>query len=272
MDTAVKEPATVGDLVDNLPAPRSAASGADALMRLIERASFDPTFDVAKLDKLLEVRDRWEAGEARKAYDEAFAEFKKSRPTIIKNKHVSFRPQNATKDTEYDHATLNQVVDILTAALVAHGFTHRWEYTDLEGGIQRVTCVLTHVRGHSERASLQAGADQSGGKNNIQAKASTVSYLERYTLLGVTGCATKDQDDDGRRSEDAAWINAEQKATLIEMMRQAEPDVDKLAARTTRFLKFFKLESLDDLPAARFGEAKDILQQQINAARKPTTL
>jgi transcriptional regulator with XRE-family HTH domain len=44
-----------------------------ALMKIIEKAALDPSFDVAKLEQLLKVRDQWEATEARNAYNEAFA-------------------------------------------------------------------------------------------------------------------------------------------------------------------------------------------------------
>jgi hypothetical protein len=52
--------------------------------------------------------------------------------------------------------------------------------------------------GHSERTPLEASPDASGGKNGIQAVGSTVTYLQRYTLLSATGMAVQDQDDDGR--------------------------------------------------------------------------
>jgi hypothetical protein len=68
----------------------------------------------------------------------------------------------------------------------------------------KVTCKLTHKQGHSEEVTLEAPLDTSGGKNNIQAMGSSVSYLERYTLLAITGLATKEQDDDGASTGQAA--------------------------------------------------------------------
>ena len=64
---------------------------------------------------------------------------------------------------------------------------------------------MTHKQGHSEETELEAAADSSGGKNMIQAQASTITYLQRYTLLAATGLATKDQlDDDGRGAENGS--------------------------------------------------------------------
>jgi hypothetical protein len=97
----------------------------------------------------------------------------------------------------YRHATLDNVSGLIGEALAAVGISHRWETEQLDGGQIRVTCVLTHERGHSERVPLQASPDSSGAKNSIQAVGSTVTYLQRYTLLAATGMAVKDQDNDG---------------------------------------------------------------------------
>src|SRR3990172_3178827 len=106
------------------PAPHPmvpAASDSSTLMRIIDRAATDPAFDVAKLEQLLAVKERWEAQEARKAFVTALTAFKANPPTLTKNKHVKFGT------TEYDHATLDKVTEIIGKALSAHGLSHRWE-------------------------------------------------------------------------------------------------------------------------------------------------
>jgi hypothetical protein len=165
-------------------------------MKLLEIAA-SQNADLDKLQKLMELQMAWEANEARKAFNAAMAQFKKSPPEINKNKHVRFETQKGV--TEYDHATLDNVCDKITAALSAVGISHKWKVDQAQE--IAVTCVLTHEMGHSESATLRAGPDQSGGKNLIQAIGSTVTYLERYTLLALVGMATKDMDDDGRKSE-----------------------------------------------------------------------
>lgn len=183
------------------PAPIPAPVDSGGLMAIINRAATDPQFDVAKLESLLAVKERWEANEARKAFVVALAAFKANPPSLSKNKHVKF--ETAKGVTEYDHATLDHVSSTIGAALAQHGLSHRWDVEQLDGGAVRVTCVLTHVLGHSERVPMQSGRDESGGKNNIQALGSTVTYLQRYTLLAATGMAVKGPDDDGRGSEGA---------------------------------------------------------------------
>ena len=56
--------------------------------------------------------------------------------------------------------------------------------------------------GHSEETTLKAPPDTSGSKNSIQAIGSTVTYLERYTLLAATGMAAAGMDNDGRFADE----------------------------------------------------------------------
>lgn len=167
------------------------------------RYALESGADLDRLEKLMQMQLAWEANEARKAYVAAMAEFKKNPPEIFKNKHVSFDTQKGK--TEYDHATIGNVVEKVIGALAEHGFSHRWVPGRTDGGIMKVTCVITHRLGHSEETTLEGPPDQSGGKNSIQAVASTNTYLQRYSLLMACGLATKDAefpDDDGKGSGD----------------------------------------------------------------------
>jgi len=142
------------------------------------------------IERLMALAERWQANEAKRAYDAAMAEFKSHPPRIAKNKEVSFG------NTHYSHATLDEVCDKITAALSKVGISHKWDTEQKDGKIT-VTCVLTHSAGHSERTPLEAAADTSGSKNAIQAIGSAVTYLQRYTLLAATGLAVAGSDNDG---------------------------------------------------------------------------
>jgi hypothetical protein len=178
--------------------------------------------DIDKLAKLMDLQERWEANEARKAFVFAMNKFKENPPEIRKNKHVAFG------QTEYDHATLDHVTDAIAQRLSAYGFSHRWDVEQKDAKI-KVTCVLTHEAGHSERVALEAPADNSGSKNAIQAIGSAVTYLQRYTLLSATGLAAKNGDNDGAGSpkyedlnERLEWIaNCRTTDELLKVFKQA---------------------------------------------------
>ena len=161
------------------------------MMSLIQRAATDEAFSVEKLEHLLAVKERWEKEEARKAYVAALADFKTTPPHIVKDKQVSYG------NTRYRHATLGQVADAVAAGLAPHSLSHSWAVAQ-NGGAVTVTCTLTHALGHSEAVSITGPQDDSGQKNGIQQVGSAITYLERYTLMAITGLAAADMDDDGQ--------------------------------------------------------------------------
>jgi hypothetical protein len=174
-----------------LPVPTVSAD-ASALMKIIDRAAMDPNFDVAKLEKLLAVRDQWESGEARKAFNAAFADFKSEAVKIVKRTEIKDGPLKGKF-----HANLFDVVDATTPHLSKHGLTISWKLTKDEPAWMEVTCTLRHVGGHSESVSMGGAPDAGPGRNAIQARGSAKSYLERYTATAILGLAAQDADNDG---------------------------------------------------------------------------
>jgi hypothetical protein len=170
-------------------AVRQSATPADLV-----RYAMDTNADLDRLEKLMDMQTQWEEREARKAFVSDMALFKLNPPEIVKDNHVQYKTDKGV--TSYWHASIGNVVEKIVAGLAEHGFSHRWIPERCEGGMVKITCVITHRLGHSESTTLEAGLDQSGGKNNIQAMISTKTYLERHTLLAATGLATKDQGDD----------------------------------------------------------------------------
>lgn len=150
--------------------------------------------DVESLGKLMDLRDRWEATIARKAFFEAFTDFQCECPDLRKTKLVSFN------QTTYKYAPLADITRQILPLLKVHGLSYRWEIQDTEKEI-KVTCLVSHVQGHTESTSMMANPDLSGSKNPIQGRGSAIEYLKRYTLVGALGLSTADSDIDGRLPE-----------------------------------------------------------------------
>lgn len=181
--------------------------------------------DMETLERLMALQERWEATQARKAYVEAMAAFKLDPPEIFKRKEVAFG------DTRYMHATLGDVTTAVINGLAQHGISHRWDTNQTDGRIV-VTCILTHKLGHSESTALEAAPDSSGKKNAIQQVASTVTYLQRYTLLAASGLATKDMEDDDGASSEEEHYDAE--GNLQDWTDKANAAVNLIALNETR--------------------------------------
>jgi len=202
--------------------------------------------DIDKLSKILDLQERYEKMEAKKAYTQAMADFKADPPKINKDKTVAFN------QTKYSHASLGNVTEQINKGLAEHGLTAAWK-TKQEQTMITVTCTITHKMGYGESTSLTAGADNSGKKNSIQALGSTISYLQRYTILSLTGLATHDMDDDGHKAE-VKYITEKQVSEITDM-------IIEYVENETDFFKWLGVESVETIPASAYGKTISTLKQ-----------
>lgn len=148
--------------------------------------------DLETIKELRALQKDWDADEARKAFNNAFAAFKAEAVQIIKSRTVDQGPLSGKK-----YAELFAVVNAVTPALSRHGLSAAWKITKDEKDWIEVTCILKHSLGHSDSVSMGGPPDTGGAKSPIQARASTVSYLERYTLKAICGVSEQGDDKDG---------------------------------------------------------------------------
>lgn len=188
--------------------------------------------DLQTIEKFMDLQERHEKNEARKAFVIAMAAFKANPPEIIKDMEVSYDLKAGGK-TSYKHADLAKATRAISQELSKHGLSGTWN-VDQENGI-KVTYILTHVMGHSESVSMTAPPDTSGGKNAIQAISSTVSYLERYTMLAGTGLAAKGMDDDGN-----AAGNKTPKLISATKVKEINALIKSTGADETKFMIWMK--------------------------------
>lgn len=189
---AIHPPGEVpGELVqvDHTPAPATGTTPAALLEMAVGQGA-----DIDKLEKLMDLQERWQKTEAAKAFKVAMANFQAEKPELKKTQKASFKTSAGGKK-EYNYASLPKIQAAVDPILSSHGLSYSWRQKQ-DGDEVTITCVVSHVDGHVEENSMTASHDASGNKNAIQAIGSTVSYLKRYTLEGALGLST-DKDDDG---------------------------------------------------------------------------
>ena len=206
-----------------------------------------------QIEKMMDLQFKWEASQARKAYFAAMAAFKENPPDIDKDKKVRIKHKEGPGFTEYKHATLANVTSKISAALSKHGLSVSWT-TPQEGTQIKVTCRISHVLGHHEETSLSAGHDSSGSKNPIQALGSTISYLERYTVMALTGLASREMDDDAQATVE--YISEKQLSTIVDMINAKGVDEAK-------FLGYMEAETLAKIEAKDFNKAMTALRAKV---------
>jgi hypothetical protein len=149
--------------------------------------------DIVTIEKLMALKERWDAQEAKKAFLKALSEFQAVCPVMKKTKLVSFKTQKG--QTRYNYAPLGGIVKQISPLLKKFGLSYRWKTAESSDKI-KLECIVSHVDGHSESNPMEATKDDSGSKNLIQQVGSTITYLQRYSLIGALGIATADDDND----------------------------------------------------------------------------
>ena len=240
-DVAVTHPADSAPML----LASNAITPSDMIARALERGA-----SIETLKKLITLQERWEANQARRAFDEAVSAAKVDIQPAIRNKVG----HNSRKYADF--ASVAAAVD---PVIGKHGLSYRFR-TKQEGSIA-VTCILSHRGGHSEENTLSGPADQSGNKNAIQAIGSTMSYLMRYSLVQALGLSTV-EDDDGKASQTGAAnpISADDAASLRAKMQAA-------GLAETRFCTVMKIEAVEDLPSSKYDEAERRIMDFSNAKR-----
>jgi hypothetical protein len=216
-----------------VPPAEPAVAGMSPVVALAMRKDFDPEV----LRELLAMQREYEANEARKQFTVARKNLADDLPRVLaRDKKVEFGT------TKYTHTTLGAAIEAVVPHLIAHGFSHDWR-PGIKDGQVMVTCRLTHVAGHFEEVTLTAPPDNKGSKNGAQAIASTITMLERYTLLALLGIATADMEepkgddrapvdpnqiDTGRNMAAVAWLKKQGRTCA-----QAEEHVKRKCADWT---------------------------------------
>lgn len=233
-----------------------------SLIDLIARAASDPAFDVGKLEKLVSMQERVVARNAEIAFNASMQAAQAAMPRV-------------TRDAMNDHtksryARLETISAAIKPVITDHGFSLSYgtDHSPLDNHYG-VTCLVAHSAGFSRlyRADIPIDANGAKGVSNktaTHAFGSTMSYGRRYLLLMVFDIALTNEDDDGQAAgrrqnpqqqiaSDGDVISDEQAGKLRSALTEAGGDID-------RFLRFFKIECLPDLPAARFGEAMRMIE------------
>lgn len=190
-------------------------------------AAVDKNMTPEMIGKLMELNERFEALQAKKAFVMAMSQFKDQPLDIFKAKTVDFTNKSGVRTT-YKHAELHHVVDVVVPAMAKFGLSHRWD-VKRDGGRIFVTCVVTHRMGHSESIVMDGPLDETGNKNAIQQAGSTITYLERYTLLAILGLSTKGEDDDGGGGEGGGGEEGgPDVALMLKTLREKKTDAEAL--------------------------------------------
>jgi hypothetical protein len=202
--------------------------------------------DLEKIEKYMDLKIKWEANEAKKAFVRAMSEFKSTAPTIYKDK--------TNKQYGSKYVSVGNLINTVTPELSKHGLSARFELE--QNGIIKVTCIVTHALGHSESTFAQAPADASGSKNSLQQIKSTITYLRIVTFENLLGIVSADgnMDDDGNAAG-TDLISKEQLDEIMQLIIEKKVSEKKLC-------DLLKIDKLENMPANKYNYTLSVLTQK----------
>lgn len=169
---------------------------------LIEQA-INKGVDVDKMTKLFDLQERWEANQAKKAFDLAMAKLQSELPTIEKNKEGG---RTNSGQVAYMYAPLELIVEKVKKIIGSNGFSYSFKTENTPERV-RVTCFVRHMAGHSEESTMETGlSTKTGVMSSPQQVAATVTFNKRYAFMNAFGITVGGEDND---AQDIAGVTNE---------------------------------------------------------------
>jgi hypothetical protein len=226
---------------------------AAAFLQMIERAAKDPQIDVPKLKELLSIRDRERERESATQFAMAMSEAQGRMEAVRRD---CYNPNTKSKYASY------QALDAAIRPVYSrYGFALTFN-TEPQASpdISRVTCLVMHKGGHSERYQKDMPIVTTGPKGadlmtRTHASVSADTYAMRDLLRMIWNIATFDDDGNAAAS---VLISPDQLIELEKLVESTGADLDK-------FIAYMGVSELAALPARKFENAKTALR---NVAKK----
>jgi hypothetical protein len=227
-------------------------------MALLQQA-IESNVDVAKLEKLLDLQQRWEQSRAAEMFAQAMVRTQARMPRVVRdrdNPHTNSR-----------FASLETIQDRIKPIYSDDGFSVTFsEGTPAQAGWVRVVAVVRHSSGHAETHFRDGPVDNLGPKGNptksvLHGAASTFTYMSRQLLCGIFNITIANKDDDGNAGSGyGPTITEEQAIQLREM-------IDQSGSKMDLFLKWARVSRLEDMPATMFPTALSTLKKKLEGGR-----
>ena len=150
--------------------------------------------------KFMDLQDRWEEKQAKKAFDESMAELQANLPIIKK-----LKPGGKTNSgvVAYYYAPIESIVQQAGPAIARYGFSYRILTGVRDNRMLFAECIVKHKLGHTETTAFEVPP---GTGTNImsapQIQAATYTFCKRYAFCNAFGIMTGDEDTDAQKEKE----------------------------------------------------------------------
>lgn len=248
------------------PSERETGSGGGGLLAIIERLATNKDANLEVFARLMDERRREEDRAAERAFNAAMSAAKGELSPVLKTRAVDFVGKSGTR-TKYSYEEFADVARTVDPVFARHGLSYRFSVAQT-GDLVKVTCIVSHEAGHSERMPLEGKVDPgTTGMSMVQALGSALTYLQRYSLRAAIGLAAG-RDDDGRgaggTSPKISVEQADELERLFEETGRSQPMI----------LRLLGVETVADMTVDQWTRTRDNLNvvkaEQRRRGQQPT--
>jgi hypothetical protein len=234
-----------GTVLDSMPAPAQQTALVANPFERMAMAMVTGGGNLDNLERLLDLQQKWDHEQARKAYDADMAACQAVMPRAHKDRY--------NEQTKSWYATLESVVKSAQPVYAAHGFSLSFNTAESKfPNHVLIKCKCSHRAGHSENFEYEQPLDDAGiagtkNKTPTHAKGSAVSYGRRYITMMVFNIATTDDDDgnasskikpdDAKPSAEAATAKGSESPEAIARKKEAH---DRVYAKNQESVDFMR--------------------------------
>lgn len=232
--------------VSQLPAPVSETA---AVMSMIERAARDPSVDMAKLERLMEMSKAIREQEAERAFNEGMASVQGKMRAVAADAN---NPQTRSKYASY--FALDKAIRAVYSA-EGFGLSFNTEDSPKDEHV-RIVCYVTRGS-HTRKYHVDMPADGKGAKGGdvmtkTHAVGSAMTYGQRYLLKMIFNIAIGEDDDGNAADAGKPRISQEQADALRDMLEAS-------GKNRAQFLKWAKVERIEEIPADLYQSCADAI-------------
>lgn len=192
-----------------------AQSDTVGFLQMIERASRDPSVDIDKMERLLQMHERMLNRDAETKFNAALAKMQIELPEIPEKGAI----KNKSGGVQSTYMLWEDLNKIIKPILSRHGFALTFRTGNLEKAIV-VTGILSHEAGHSVSSTMHLPIDDSGSKNSVQGLGSSTSYGQRYVARALLNLTSRGEDNDGGGGSNAKTMDADVKQDYMDKLER----------------------------------------------------
>ena len=216
------------------------------------------------MEALYALYERMEDRRAEQEFNRAFAAFQQSCPTIKRTVTAEIVSKSGSR-FKYDYAPLDEIDRVVIPALKEHGLSRSFGDSPVsEKGLLSVTCILSHIGGHSREATVVIPVATSAGMSEQQKYTSAETTGKRRAFVNVAGLKVGDVDHDGNDPAPPERIDEDQALRIEATIREIREAGGKIDSK--KFLEYFEVEAIADIPATGYSDAMTMLRDKMERA------